>query len=142
MGTEHIEQPPAIDPERLAINQLQGLNCALCRARLRRARLLGSFPMGTGVHADHVELYACEPSCEASVVAEPHAWCHYCHDAILTPAAVPIGLRPGASGPGRLLYADGKCRVAYRVIPLDQHPDGTDGRPRYRDRQPFAPRSR
>lgn len=131
---------PAIDPKRLTVDQMRGLDCAMCKARLYRARLIDVVRIGEGVHADDVHLYACAPACRPRVLLVPHAWCRFCHDPIEENDATVIGFVEVASGPGRPLYADGKCVVAYRVMPLTEHPQGTDGSVRYRDRQPFAPR--
>lgn len=133
---------PPINPERLTVDQLRGLNCAYCKDRLYRARSIGTVSVGPAVIAEDVELYVCAPVCRPEVERSPQAWCYFCHDPIAGEAPVSVGYRPAPSGPGRLLYADGKCRVAYRVIPLSDHPACTDGAIRYRDRQPFAPRSR
>ena len=136
--TDAIEPPP-INPDRLTINQLRGLNCAYCQERLFRARSLGTRRIGDGVHAEDVELYACAPDCAAGTLRRPHAWCHFCHDPIDGSVAVPVGYRSAPSGPGRLIYADAKCRIAYRVIPLADHPSDTDGRMRFRQRTSHAP---
>lgn len=64
-------------------------------------------------------------------------WCHYCSNEVSEGAAKLVG-----DVEGRKTYACAVCVVSYRIIPIAEHPDGTDGRPRYRDRQPFAPRSR
>lgn len=132
-------QPPLLDPDRLTVNQLRGLNCAYCKERLFRARSLGTRRIGTGVHADDVELYACTPACGETSARRPQAWCHFCHDPIDAVAAVPIAYRPALSGPGQLIYADVKCRVAYRVLPLAEHPSDTDGGIRFRERTAHAP---
>lgn len=64
-------------------------------------------------------------------------WCHYCSKQVEEGAAQLVG-----DVEGRKTHACAVCVVSYRIIPFDQHPAGSDGRPRYRDRQPFAPRSR
>lgn len=45
-----------------------------------------------------------------------------------------VGFIEGATGAGRHLQACQPCVNALRLVPLDQHPDDTDGRPRYRPR--------
>lgn len=144
MDTDESAAPTtlAINAERLTTDQLRGLNCALCKRRLYRARSIGTVRMGAMAIAEDVELYACAPACREDVERSPFAWCYFCHDPIQDEIAVSVGYRPAAAGMGTLLYADGKCRVAYRVIPLSEHTSNSDGALRFRERQPFAPRSR
>lgn len=137
-----IPTAPGIDPDRLTTDQLRGLNCAYCKARLYRARSIGTVRVGPVVIAEDVELYVCAPACDPAASIQPHGWCAMCHDPVNKDTAISIGFIAANSGPGRLTYADEKCVVAYRLYRLDEHPEGSDGRPRYRDRQPFAPRSR
>lgn len=61
-------------------------------------------------------------------------WCHYCSRDVDEGSAKLVG-----DVNDRRTYACAVCVVSYRIIPVDEHPPGTDGRPRYRDRQPFAP---
>lgn len=134
-------EPQVIDPERLTTDQLRGLNCAYCKGRLYRARSIGTVRMGPLVLAEAVELYACAPACQHVIERSPFAWCYFCHDPIQDEIAVPVGYRPALKGMGTLLYADDKCRVAYRVVPLVDHTSTTDGSVQFRDREPFAPRA-
>lgn len=69
------------------------------------------------------------------------AWCTFCKLELDEDTQVCVGFKEGASGPGRPSYACGSCLVAYRVIPLAEHPADTDGCLRFRDRGLFAPRS-
>lgn len=70
------------------------------------------------------------------------AWCVFCKVELDENTRVVVGHKEAASGPGWPVYACSSCVVAYRVIPLAEHPKGSDGSLRYRDRKPFAPRSR
>ncbi|MDJ0346737.1 hypothetical protein [Streptomyces sp. PH10-H1] len=137
MDTDASAAPttPVLDPKRLTVDQLRGLDCGYCRGRLYRARLIDVVRVGEGAHESDVQLYACEPVCRPRVLLVPHAWCRYCHDPIEKAGATVIGFTEVASGPGRPIYADAKCVVAYRVMPLTEHPQGTDGQPRYRERR-------
>ena len=131
---------PVIDPARLKVDQLRGLNCAYCDARLYRANFADVVRVGEGVHAQDVQLYACAPACRPRpILLVPHAWCRFCHNPISEADAVVIGCIEVSSGPGRPIYADGKCVVAYRVIPLAEHPEGSNGSIRYRDRSAIVP---
>lgn len=74
-------------------------------------------------------------------MTEPfRGWCTFCRLQLEADTHVTVGYKEAASGPGWPVYACGSCVVAYRVIPLAEHPSDTDGRLRFRDRQPFAPR--
>lgn len=64
-------------------------------------------------------------------------WCHYCGNEVDEGVAKLVG-----DVEGRQTHACAVCVVSYRVVLLADHPPGSDGRPRYRDRQPFAPQSR
>ncbi|NEA55843.1 hypothetical protein G3I60_17250 [Streptomyces sp. SID13666] len=144
MDTDASAAPttPAMDPERLTTDQLRGLNCAYCKTRLYRARSIGTVRVGPVVIAEDVRLYACAPACNPAIALEPHGWCFICHDPVDKETAITVGFVESLPAPGRPTYADDKCFVAYRLYRLDEHPAGTDGRPRYRDREPFAPRFR
>ncbi|WP_431043898.1 hypothetical protein ACQUSR_19695 [Streptomyces sp. P1-3] len=54
-----------VDVRRLALDQMRGWYCALCRARLFADRSLGRFEITFGRTTETVELWACAPSCEA-----------------------------------------------------------------------------
>lgn len=77
-----------------------------------------------------------------AVALEPHGWCVMCHAPVNKDTAMTVGFVEAVSAPGPPTYADDKCFMAYRLYRLDEHPQGNDGRPRYRDWQPFAPKSR
>lgn len=64
-------------------------------------------------------------------------WCHYCGKETERGAAALVG-----DIGDRRIHACAVCMVSQRLLRLDEHPADTDGRPRYRDRAPFAPRSR
>lgn len=70
------------------------------------------------------------------------AWCRFCQAQLDETTAVAIGFKESVSGPGWPWYADDKCKVAYGVIPLSEHPADSDGRIRFRGRGPFVPRAR
>ena len=64
-------------------------------------------------------------------------WCHYCGKQTEAAAAALVG-----NVDGREIRACAVCKVSQRLVRLDEHPDDTDGRPRYRDCQPLSPQSR
>lgn len=57
--------------------------------------------------------------------------CHYCSRSVEFGAAALVG-----DIGGRRIHACAVCMVSQRLIRLDEHPEGSDGRPRYRDRAP------
>lgn len=120
-----------IDPNRLTVDQMRGLACALCGARLYQSRLIDIVRIGEGVHADDVQLYACNPPC-APLQARltPPAWCPWCRNEIADDDRVMVGVTETRSGPAYPVYACINCRVAYRIMPFADHPPDTDGRPR------------
>lgn len=66
-------------------------------------------------------------------------WCVFCKLQLEEDTHVTVGYKEAASGPGWPVYACGSCVVAFRVIPLADHPEGTDGTLRFRERPAIAP---
>lgn len=58
--------------------------------------------------------------------------CYCCRQSTLD--AVVVGFIEVGSGAAPSIYACSACVRAYRLLPLDEHPPGTDGRPRYAPR--------
>lgn len=63
------------------------------------------------------------------------AWCRWCNSEVSEDERTLAGVDEVSSGPGRPLYACGPCMVAYRIVPLADHPADTDGRPQYKERR-------
>ncbi|WNI34376.1 hypothetical protein [Streptomyces sp. ITFR-6] len=57
--------------ESLTLDQIRGWNCALCNARLRADRPLGTFSTGLGILTEPTELWACAPACRAVPTTAP-----------------------------------------------------------------------
>jgi hypothetical protein len=56
------------------------------------------------------------------------------HDQIIgQDTAVLVGALERGSGPAYAVWACGGCVTAHALLPLAEHPDGSAGRPRYRD---------
>lgn len=62
-------------------------------------------------------------------------WCHYCDREVEAGAAALVG-----DVNGRRIHACAVCTVSQKLLRLDEHPPGSDGRPRYRDCAPHGAR--